>query len=71
MNGGNERNSNMVSVRKSEVTRPLKIARPRREDNTTADLTQIWWAAMGWIPLVLERAQWRRIVNAVLNIRVS
>jgi hypothetical protein len=41
MNGRIERNSNRVSVRKSEETRPLKRARRRREDNITTDLRQI------------------------------
>jgi hypothetical protein len=39
-------------------------------DNIKMDLREIGWDGMDWIDLVLDRNQWRALVNAVMNLRV-
>jgi hypothetical protein len=39
-------------------------------DNIKIDLREIGWDGMDWIELVLDRGQWRAIVNTVMNLRV-
>jgi hypothetical protein len=52
-----------------EGRRPL--GRPRRGwvDNITMDLREIGWHGMNWIHLAQDRAQWRVIVNRIMNQR--
>jgi hypothetical protein len=33
-------------------------------------LREIEWYGMGWIDLVQDKAQWRALVNTVMNLRV-
>jgi hypothetical protein len=35
------------------------------------DLREIGWSGMDWIDLAQSREQWRALVNAVMNLRVS
>jgi hypothetical protein len=46
--------------------------RPRRRlvDNIKIDLRQIGWDGMDWIDLAQYRAQWRALVNTVMNLRI-
>jgi hypothetical protein len=37
---------------------------------TWNDLREIGWGGMDWIELVLDRDQWRALVNTVMNLRV-
>jgi hypothetical protein len=39
-------------------------------DNIKIDLREIGWGGMDWIDLVLDRDQWRALVNTVMNLRV-
>jgi hypothetical protein len=42
-------------------------------DNIKIDLREIGWDGsdgMDWIPLALDRDQWRALVNTVMNLRV-
>jgi hypothetical protein len=34
------------------------------------DFKDIGWCGMGWIDLVLDRDQWRALVNTVMNLRI-
>jgi hypothetical protein len=49
------------------------LGRPRRRwvDNIKMDLREIGWDSMDWIDLAQDRDQWRALVNAVMNLRVS
>jgi hypothetical protein len=35
------------------------------------DLREIGWGGMNWIDLAQDRDQWRALVNAEMNLRVS
>jgi hypothetical protein len=39
-------------------------------DNIKIDLRKIGWDGMDWIELTQDRAQWRVLVNRVMNLRV-
>jgi hypothetical protein len=39
-------------------------------DNIKTDLREIGWDGMDWIDLVLDRDQWRALVNTVVNLQV-
>jgi hypothetical protein len=47
--------------------------RPKRRwvDNIKMDLREIGWDYMDWIDLAQDRNQWRAVVNAVMNLRIS
>jgi hypothetical protein len=57
-------------VGKPKGKRPLGRSRCRWEDNIKMDLRGIVWGGMDWIYLDQDRAQWRDLVNTVMNIRV-
>jgi hypothetical protein len=59
-----------VLVEKSEGNRPLGRPRRRWEDNIKADLQEVGCRGMNWIELAQDRARWRALVNAVMNLRV-
>jgi hypothetical protein len=40
-------------------------------DNIKMDLRKIGWSSMNWIDLAQDRDQWRALVNAIMNLRVS
>jgi hypothetical protein len=40
-------------------------------DNIKIDLREIEWDGVDWIELVQDRAQWRALVNTVMNLRVT
>jgi hypothetical protein len=64
-------NSNAYStpVGKPEGMRPQARPRCRCVDNIM-DLREIGWGGMDWIDLAQERAQWKALVNTVMNLRV-
>jgi hypothetical protein len=49
------------------------LGRPTRrlEDNIRVDLREIGWESVEWTRLAQERDQWRAVVNAVMNLRVT
>jgi hypothetical protein len=53
-------------VGKPERKRPLGRKRCRCMDNMKMDLREIEWGGMDWIDV----AQWRVLVNTVMNLRV-
>ena len=59
-----------VLVGKPEGKRPLGRPRHRWEDNIKMDLKEVRFRGMGWIYLVQDRDRWRKLVTALLNLRV-
>ena len=45
--------------------------RARWEDNMKIDLQEVAWGDMEWSDMARDRGKWRKIVNAVTNIRVT
>jgi hypothetical protein len=67
---GEERTAYGILVGKPEGKRPLERPRRRWEDNIRMDLREIRWGGMDWIDVAQDRAQWRALVNTVMNLRV-
>jgi len=61
----------IVLFGKPEGKRPLGRPRHRWEDNIKMDLQEVGWGCMDWIDLAQDRDKWRKLVNAVMNIRIS
>jgi hypothetical protein len=68
---GEKRNAYRVLVGNPEEKRPLGRPRCRWVDNVKINLREIGWDGMDWIVLAQDRDQWRALVNAVMNLRVS
>jgi hypothetical protein len=49
-----------------------QLCRPRRrwEDNTKIYLQELGCGGMDWSELAKDRARWRALMNAVMNLRV-
>jgi len=67
---GEERGVFRVLVGKSEGRRPLERPRNRWVDNISMDLQEVGCGYMDWIGLAQDRDRWRRLVSAVMNLRV-
>ena len=66
---GEERGVYRVLVGKPEGKRPL--GRPRRRwVDVSLDLQEVGCGYMDWIGLAKDRNRWRRLVSAVMNLRV-
>jgi len=59
-----------VLVGKPEGRRPQGRPRRRRVDNIRMDLQEVRYGYMDWIGLAQDRDRWRRLVSAVMNLRV-
>jgi hypothetical protein len=59
-----------VLVGKPEGKRPLGRPRRRWVDNITMDLQEVGCGHVDWIGLAQDRDGWRRLVSAVMNLRV-
>ena len=68
---GEERGVYRVLVGKLEGRRPLGRPRRRWVDNIRIDLQEMGFGYMDWIGLAQDRERWRRLVSAVMNLRVS
>jgi hypothetical protein len=58
-------------VGKPERKRSFGRIRRRWMDNINVDLQEVGCGGMDWIGLAKYRYQWRAVVNAVVNIRVT
>ena len=65
-----ERGVYRVLVGKPEGRRPLGRPRRRRVDNIRMDLQEMGCGYMDWIGLAQDRDRWRKLVSAVMNLRV-
>ena len=59
-----------VLVGKPEGKRPLRRPRRRWVDNIRMDLQEVGLGYVDWIGLAQDRDRWRKLVNAVMNLRV-
>ena len=67
---GEERGACRVLVGKPEGKRPLGRPRHRWVDNIRMDLQEVGCGHVDWIGLAQDRDGWRKLVNAVMNLRV-
>ena len=67
---GEERGAYKVLVGKPEGKRPLGRPRRRWVNNIRMDLQEVGCGYMDWIGLAQDRDRWRRLVSAVMNLRV-
>ena len=67
---GEERGVYRVLVGKPEGRRPLGRPRRRWVDNIRMDLHEEGCGYMGWNGLAQARNRWRKLVSAVMNLRV-
>jgi len=65
-----ERGVYRVLVGKQEGRRPLGRPRRRWLDNIRTDLQELVCEYMDWIGLAQDRDSWRKLVSAVMNLRV-
>ena len=59
-----------VLVGKPEGRRPLLRPRRRLVDNIKMDVQEVGCGYMDWIGLAQDRERWRKLVSAVMNLRV-
>jgi hypothetical protein len=64
---GKKRNAYRLLVGKPEGRRPLGTPRRRWVNNIKMDLREMGWDSVDWVDL----AQWRALVNTVMNLRVT
>ena len=67
---GEERGAYRILVGKPEGKRPLVRPRRRRVDNIRMDLQEMGCGYVDWIGLAQDRDRWRKLVSAVMNLRV-
>jgi len=67
---GEERGVYRALVGKPEGRRPMGRPRRRWVDNIRMDLQEVRCGYMDWIGLAQDRDGWRRLVSAVMNLRV-
>ena len=67
---GEEKGVYRVLVWKPEGKRPLGRPRRRWVDNIRMDLQEVGCGHVDWIGLAQDRDRWRRLVSAVMNLRV-
>jgi hypothetical protein len=61
----------MIVVGNPEMKRRLEKPTRSSEDNIRMDLREVGWKNVDWMNLASDNDQWRAVVNAVMNLRVS
>jgi hypothetical protein len=64
------RNACSILIGNPEMNRPLGRPVCRWEGNIKMDIREAGWEVVDWMQLVLDRDQWRTVVNTVMNLRV-
>jgi len=67
---GEERGVYRVLVEKPEGRRPMGRPRRRWVDNIRMDLQEVGCGYLDWIGLAQDIDRWRKLVSAVMNLRV-
>ena len=67
---GEERGVLRILVGKPEGKRPLGRPRRRWVDNIRSDLQEVGCGYMDWIGLAQVRDRWRKLLSALMNLRV-
>jgi hypothetical protein len=67
---GEKRNAYRLLVRKPEGKRPIEKPRRRWVYTIRMDLVEVGWGDVDWIGLSQDRAKWRGLVQAVMDLRV-
>jgi len=67
---GEERGVYKVLVGKPEGKRPLVRRGRRWMDKTRMELQEVGCGYVDWIGLAQDRDRWRKLVSAVMNLRV-
>jgi len=67
---GEERGVYRVLVGETGGKEPLGRPRHRWVDNIRMDLLEVGCGYMDWIGLAKDRDSWRKLVGAVMNLRV-
>jgi hypothetical protein len=67
---GEKKYAYRILVGKPGGKRPLGRPRRRWVDNIKLDLREIEWDGMNWFDLAQDSAQWRALMNTVMNMRV-
>ena len=67
---GEEMGAYRVLVGKPEGKRPLGRPKGGWVDNIRMDLQKVSCGYVDWIGLAQDRDEWRKLVNAVMNLRV-
>ena len=67
---GEKRGVYRIFLGKPEGKRPLGIPWRRWVDNIRMDLQKVGCGYMDWIGLAQHRDRWRKLVSAVINLRV-
>jgi len=68
---GEQREAYRILVGKPEGKRPLGRPRRRWVDNISMNLQEVGCGYMDRIGLAQDRDRWRKLVSAVMNIRVQ
>jgi len=68
--GSQKEDQHLMMPRTPEGKRPLGRPRRRLVDNNRMDLQEVGCGYVDWIGLEQDRDRWRKLVSAVMNLRV-